>query len=303
MLQMFINVLIVFALWIVPLVASLWSMLFIRRRLHERDRRNPLSRGMLRGPGHALRERIDDVVGELHLVPAMFAPIPVICFAFVLAKSGLPTLNAIDWCILLVVLVGTVVLIVRKLYSILLSIRNLRLGFEAETAAGQELNVLMKDGFSVFHDVMGDRNFNIDHVVVGRQGVFAIETKGRPKPKGSDGAETYKVRYDGKQLMFPGWSETEPLAQAKRNAEWLRKWLTSAVGEPVEVKPVLMLPGWYIERTSGDGIPVLAGTNCRNFFLKSNAPPLSDKLVQQIIHQLDAKCRDVEPRAYMPMKD
>ena len=40
----------------------------------------------------------------------------------------------------------------------------------------------MRDGFAVFHDVPGDKAFNVDHVVIGPQGVFAVETKGRGKP-------------------------------------------------------------------------------------------------------------------------
>ena len=52
---------------------------------------------------------------------------------------------------------------------------NYRLGLEAEMAVGQELNQLLRHGYWVFHDLPADK-FNIDHVVVGRNGVFAVET-------------------------------------------------------------------------------------------------------------------------------
>ena len=54
--------------------------------------------------------------------------------------------------------------------------RNLRLGYEGEIAVGQELNQLMLQGKHVYHDFPADK-FNIDHIVVGRSGIFAVETK------------------------------------------------------------------------------------------------------------------------------
>lgn len=187
---------------------------------------------------------------------------------------------------------------VYKLAMTVKALRSIGLGLEAETAVGQELNWLMRDGFAVFHDVPGDGPFNVDHVVVGPQGVFAIETKGRAKPVREGQADGHRVQYDGNRLIFPGWTETAPLDQAKRNAEWLSKWLGSAVGTSVEVRPVVMLPGWFIERTSPPSIAVLNGKNSGAFFLKARSAALSEQLIKQIIHQLDARCRDVAPRSY-----
>jgi hypothetical protein len=180
-------------------------------------------------------------------------------------------------------------------------LRNINLGLDAEAAVGQELNCLMLDGFRVFHDVRGDGPYNVDHVVVGPQGVFAIETKGRAKPLRGEAGDAHRVEYDGSKLRFPGWTEAGPLEQAKRNAEWLRKWLSSAVGTDVDVRPVLMLPGWYIERTKPPGIAVLNGVNCRAFFTKARGQALNEQLVRQVVHQLDARCRDIGPVAYRPV--
>ena len=43
---------------------------------------------------------------------------------------------------------------------------------------GRELEKLHKDGFHVFHDWLPEHRGNVDHFVVGPQGIFAIETKG-----------------------------------------------------------------------------------------------------------------------------
>lgn len=45
-------------------------------------------------------------------------------------------------------------------------------------AAAEEINQLMRQGFTTFHDVPAEPGFNIDHVIVGPTGVFAVETKG-----------------------------------------------------------------------------------------------------------------------------
>ena len=84
-----------------------------------------------------------------------------------------------------------------------------------------------------------------------------------------------------------------------RQAKWVREWLSKAVGEPVPVQPVLILPGWYIRRTSSDGIPVINATNIKSFFPKAgNSGRLTGQLIERIAHQLDQRCRNVELRAY-----
>ena len=175
--------------------------------------------------------------------------------------------------------------------------RCLRLGYDAELAIGQELNQLLRDQYWVFHDVPFD-GFNIDHIVVGRTGVFAVETKGRAKPLSKGGKAKWEVVFDGKALRFPGWIETAAIAQARRQAEALKKLLTSAVGESVPVQPVLALPGWYIKRTAPGGVPLFNGKNPGKFFHDIGKAQLPEQLTTRIVHQLDQKCRDVEPKAY-----
>jgi hypothetical protein len=87
-------------------------------------------------------------------------------------------------------------------------------GFDAELAVGQELDQLMRKGAYVYHDVPAD-GFNIDHVVVARQGLFAIETKGFTKV-GPRGKTNSTVTLKGEVLQFPTFATKEPLEQASR---------------------------------------------------------------------------------------
>jgi hypothetical protein len=173
----------------------------------------------------------------------------------------------------------------------------LRVGYEAERSAGQELNQLMLDGHYVYHDFPASK-FNIDHIIVGRQGVLAVETKGRSKKMSGRRKEDAEVTYDGKQLKFPFHTEKNPLEEAKDHARSLSKWLSSATGEPVQVTPVLTIPGWFIKRTSPDGIAVLNPGEFHKFLGAKKQTALTDAQIKRIIHQLDQRCRDVEPKSY-----
>jgi hypothetical protein len=289
-----LNALIVLALYALPVALLTGSALLARRFWHRKDRRNPLTKGLLRPPGYSLQERLEDVRAELMAVSAAAAPVPLAALSISL---WLPLAGLGRWLpwVFAASLLGWATY---QMVALVRTARDLRLGLEAEMAAGQELSQLMADGFAVFHDVPGNKKFNVDHVVVGRSGVFAVETKGRAKRVSGD-ESGYRVTFDQGRLQFPGWSEVEPLEQARRNAVWLGKWLTSAVGEAISAKPVLVLPGWFIERKSPADVAIINGTKSRQYFLKVQGVELSERLVKQIIHQLDSRCRDIEPRAYV----
>lgn len=175
---------------------------------------------------------------------------------------------------------------------------NLQLGLEAELAVGQELNQLMLHGCRVFHDFPAE-DFNIDHIVVGPGGVFAVETKGRAKPDKGRSSYDATVVFDGSILRFPDWCEVEPLKQARRQAEWLQGWLGSAVGCVVEVKAALAIPGWFVERTKKSDVIVFSG-KAPNFLAKRQlGAGLSEEMITRISHQIEARCRDVEPKVYV----
>jgi hypothetical protein len=174
--------------------------------------------------------------------------------------------------------------------------RSYQLGYEGEIAVGQELNQLMLNGYRVYHDFPAEK-FNIDHIVVSASGVFAVETKARSKPTSKDRRADAKVKYDGRSLQFPTGTDIQSIEQAKRQAEWLSKWLRSAVGEAVKVRPVVALPGWFVERVASGGIPVINPKNFRSIVKPKDGNFLSEQMISRIVHQLERKCRDVKPKA------
>ena len=83
----------------------------------------------------------------------------------------------------------------------------------------------MLEGNHVYHDFPADK-FNIDHIVVGRSGIFAVETKARSKPTSKNRNEDATVEYNGKMLMFPNGDDYKIIEQAERQTSWLSKWMT-----------------------------------------------------------------------------
>jgi hypothetical protein len=229
----------------------------------------------------------------LLLIPTMFLSI-------LLVQNNLTEKELSLSIIIMYVVLGLVACanLLVKLYRTTQKAQKVQLGYEGEVAVGQELNQLMCQGFQVFHDFPAE-NFNIDHVVVGKTGVFAVETKARGKPDSGDRKKDAHVEYTGTSLKFPSWSESKPLEQARSQAQWLCRWLESAVGESVTVIPVLAIPGWFVERTGKSDVLAYNGKHPEMLFPKYRGKSLTDPMVRRVCHQLEAKCRDIAPRAYI----
>ncbi|MHB9118731.1 MAG: nuclease-related domain-containing protein [Burkholderiales bacterium] len=294
-------------LWLYPLLLGVFALLFVlpvgvlhlwRARL-EAKRRSPLTRMLLRGPGESLRNELNETLDEAVIYMMLFPMLPLLLFALHISQSyfGGEKESAFRLAIAVLAVVGSFAYNLFKTSSLLKRANKLRLGYEGEVAIAQELNQLMREGAYVFHDVPAD-GFNIDHVVVWPKGVFAIETKGRMKPKRDRGNEDARVVFDGQRLQFPGWSETAPLDQAARQAKWLAQWLSSAVGEPVGVRPVLALPGWFVDLKAKSDVVIINGRNASGTFGKLFHTALSDEMTKRIAHQLEQRCRDVAPRHF-----
>lgn len=181
----------------------------------------------------------------------------------------------------------------RKIPHLLNTIRDYELGFQGERYVGEELNQLLKIGFRVYHDLPFDK-FNIDHVLVGPPGVYAVETKTRRKPIDEKGKAAHKIVYDGTHLYYPWGKDTHGLEQAKRQADYLATWLSSATGEKVEVQAILTLPGWWIDRTGRGQVNVVNTKEIPKIFPRSSTPSLSPQQIQRICHQVEQKCRNLE---------
>ena len=116
--------------------------------------------------------------------------------------AGLVTLQGVHattgvWIAIITIAVIASVWSACRLWKLINLRRRIRLGFEGERHVGEALNQLMLVGYRVFHDFLitdKPRSIrNIDHIVIGSNGVFAVETKTRRKMKGENGANSQSL--------------------------------------------------------------------------------------------------------------
>lgn len=233
---------------ILPTVIALGA-LFGYRKWHDRDgRSSPISNRPVHGPGEQLRKRIDDDTTELmasySVIPAVG---PMLLAVWALSKLDWSAISfrPFDLFYVLLFIAATTFAILRMI-RYWKRIRRCTDGRKAELYTAQELNRLIGEGCTVLHDVPGE-GFNLDHVVIGPDAVYVVETKAVRKPRKDRHRDGHKVTYDGSKLHFPGYSTSKPVEQAKRQADWLRRYLKETISLDIRVKATLALPGWWID--------------------------------------------------------
>lgn len=222
------------------------------RVIRNRDRRrSPLAdRKIGHVPGQQLVDRLRDHDDEISTsVMLMFLAFPMAFMAWTGVRINLASLHwgVTEW-IFLAVALAVFCIGFRSFVRHIRGRDNARDGLLAERVTGMQLNRLVANGCFVLHDLPCD-GFNIDHVVIAPRGVYAVETKSFSKPKGLPAGEKARVEFDGEALHFVEFSTTKPVEQARRQAQWLARYLRETLKESTHVAPALALPGWYVDKT------------------------------------------------------
>lgn len=210
---------------------------FYRKKL----KKSPITDNPLRNPAQSLDEQMLDVFGEQAL-PSLV--VISACFMYLWNSwyrwyfqlpNNRPDLETI-FC-------GTVILYCGvRFYTAMRKIKRLKIGRDGEKAVGQYLDEMRENGYRIFHDVRGS-NFNIDHVIVGPQGIFTIETKTYSKPV--DGKAS--IYFDGQSISANGYKpDRNPVVQALAQSKWLGEQIQASTGHFHPVKPVVVFPGWFV---------------------------------------------------------
>lgn len=276
----------------VPLL-SLLALAWLESRVRaNRAERVPIAEKLLRPAGESLRvklEKLDEKMAE-SLAFAVLIPATALGVITFSSSSGMVTPTRV--LVGLATCLGLFSFLAVRTFRVIEERRRCALGFHGERAVGEEINQLLSDGCRVFHDVPMEPYGNVDHVIVAPSGVYAVETKTRRKRKVSRGKREHVVVFDGKALHFPQGPDIDSPAQARQQADRMRVFLTSAVGEPVKVSPLLTIPGWWVENRVKEGVKVVNPKQIRGAVV--GPTKLTPSLIGRICHQLNQKCRDVE---------
>jgi hypothetical protein len=282
-----------------PIVCLIAAILLDRER-RKKTEKPPQSEKLLRPPGYSLSIRLDENADKL--LDDLLASCGLSAIAGIAAWFfGVLFFNHAPF---LWIAVCTLVLTLFLIASGLSAIRafrryqaaqNIRLGLRGEQAVAEALNEAAEFGFRSFHDLPAEETWNIDHVVVGTRGVFLIETKTYRRRGSKTAQAAHEVIYSGEFLQFPMFKTNKPIEQAKRNAKWLSNYLRNKTGEPVEVFPLVVLPGWFVKipQKGNFGVNVV-NANYLPGFLQRQTEKIELSQVRRIITALDEKCRTVE---------
>jgi len=269
-------------------------------KIRRRRERPPVAFKLLRGPGETLRRRV--AKSEEEFVFRVFGAASVPVFAALAVLGALIVIRpstplSIGLGVTVLVFLVTLIPSARWALRDLLRSRDDHLGYLGEREVAEQMQPLSAKGYRVFHDVPAEgakTQFNLDHVTVGPTGVALIETKTRRKGRARSGFKDHVVVFDGQRLIWPWGEDTHGLDQAKAEADWLGKWINQRTGVDTPVKPILALPGWWVEVKARGAVTVVNSKNVTSAVEGDGPRTLTDQQIDLIARQLDSLCRDVE---------
>lgn len=191
-------------------------------------------------PGDSLTKELDEFF-ETHLLqPAIFAIIMIIMVLLDWYRHFRPSDSA-PW-VMTVFAALTVGAVWWKWRRAKKKYDQLKAGRDGERSVGQYLEWFRADRNFVLHDIPASKG-NIDHLIIGRKGIFTIETKTLTKPESGPCI----VRFNAGTLEANGRPfDRNPIVQAKAEAGWLRGFLRDARFDAY-IWPVVIIPGWFVE--------------------------------------------------------
>ncbi|MFC0445512.1 nuclease-related domain-containing protein [Pseudidiomarina halophila] len=203
-------------------------------------KKSPLKAKPLRNPGESLEKQLMNIVLDDILFYLLIA---MVALALAVTEWSRWYFDSPPNPILVSLLAGVVILVAAwKMVRGVRKTKPIKLGIEGEKAVGQFLERLRVQGAQVFHDIEGE-NFNLDHVVIHRSGIYVIETKTMSKPdKGKA-----ELEFDGVQIKHRGKPiKGDPVTQVNAASYWLGELLSESTGRKLPVRGVVVYPGWYI---------------------------------------------------------
>ena len=268
--------------------------------------RAPFSEKLIRPAGESLRLQIDELrscFSDHFFDLAFFLLTPAIVAIALSSANWLIALSAT------ILAAGICFIFIRKKWESIIclktEIQNHQLGFHAERVVASELEPLRAAGYQVFHDIVddtqfegGEKTFNIDHILVGPEGVFIIETKGKSKvtPSPTSTLKEHELIFDGSELLFPNGVKTkQPITQAKRNADYVEKWLSSSVVGKLPCRAIVAYPGLYVKARNGQLSGVQSAKGLANRIPSlGRGRKLTPHEVTAIAARIKDRCRNVD---------
>lgn len=247
--------------------------------------KSPVPGQLLRQAGQSLREEFDRLC-EDRLMPYVFIPFFFLLIFAVesVQKIGRQPLSPQFWLIMSILITAYSGF---QIFRLRPRLRRLRQGERGERRVAEILDRIRGKGFVAYHDLQ-EKGFNIDHVVVGPTGIYAIETKAW----NVFGSRT--INYFGENDLVIGGKITlgRPLQGARGSARAVRLQLEEHLHERYAVKALLVFLGdWRINREAIDtDVDIITANRLENY-LEWQQPELTRKEIERVCSHLERSAR------------
>lgn len=281
------------------LLLSTASAALFQWKLRSRHSRPPVGFKLLRGPGELSLRALRRIESRLPLLLLGGVLLPLFVSLALILYAPL-----LDGALRLIALIlgwagfGTLVFYYgRHVYRELNRRRDLELRYLGERAVAEELAPLLAQGYRLFHDVAIhgiESELDLDHILVGPNGVAAIESETRQRDTGKGANRDHEVTFDGKQLVWPWGTDRDTVGNIEGECASFSKWLLQTTGYRIQATALLTIPGWWVNIT-GRGIVTVA--NHKQVLAAATAREdtfLSPEQIEKICRELELHCRDVE---------
>jgi hypothetical protein len=265
----------------------------LKRQLERADQRTRARFGT--GASAPTGQRLLQQLSDAHVDIASYLLVVSLAFLYPVGVLKLEQLlTGAEGNILVPVGFGAAVLVwsAYRLHERLRAVAHLRTGLATQLEVGSHVDALMHQGYYVFHEVPAD-GFHLDHIAVGRNGVFVIATGERPPPKGTGPKRC--VEFDSGRLIYPDGEDTALIVEARGRSVWLGTWLARRLGRTCHPTPVLCLPGWHVELKTTPSFPILNQKYLGWTIPGWQGEALNEAEVQQVCTLLAEHCRGAAP--------
>ena len=236
-----------------------------------------------RRAGESLRERREKIVDE-NVLPAI-SVLFVFWFVYLIQQLQQWSRSGPQPQLWLCIAVITTVIAAVWFWRLLRIARHFNRGERGERHVADVLEELRTEGYKPVHDIVGD-GFNIDHVIVGPGGVFAIETKYR--------SGRGQITFRNTEGVFVGdrLEEKDCLKQARANAKSTSDLILENCGRREWVTPIVVFVGeWKIKNDWRDTDARVFTPDGLLHYIRNQQPRLINKEIELIASHLERSAR------------
>jgi hypothetical protein len=260
-------------------------MVFPQKRTESRP---PVTGPVRRLPGESVRKELERILEDDVAGYVFFAVVTWLLVFWEFVRKWLGA--GLHLGVLIFAAVSLSLYCAFRVWRLRRSVRNLKQAEKAERHVSDLLRRLRRYDYVTFDDLMDETagwKSNIDHVVVGPGGVFAIETKGYS----IFGNGRLEVGKDGVLRLSNKEAYGDPLGQARSSAGKISRHLQGCLRQDFFVQAVLVFPGWEIAMPKSESGVVVHNDGTIEEFFSSRERVLTNTQVSEICSHLDRSAR------------